>query len=87
MYTNLLISIVPQTAGWSAKIATIMILSNIICIITSKYTTQLKGSQNSLFLNGSFKNFTLPELIASTSLGHMVGIGIVLGLGYIGALT
>jgi photosystem I subunit 10 len=38
-------------------------------------------------LTGSFANFTLPELLASTSLGHIVGSGVILGFAYIGLLS
>ena len=87
MNTELLLSVVPQTATWSAKIASIMISSNILCIVAGRYTIQVKGSGSSLSLNGSFNNFTLPELLASTSLGHIVGSGIILGFAYMGLLN
>jgi photosystem I subunit 10 len=38
-------------------------------------------------LTGSFANFTLPELLASTSLGHIVGSGAILGFAYLGLLS
>jgi photosystem I subunit 10 len=87
MNTELLLSVVPQTATWSAKIASIMISSNILCIIAGRYTIQVKGAGSPLALNGSFSSFTLPELLASTSLGHMVGSGIILGFAYMGLLN
>jgi photosystem I subunit 10 len=87
MNTELLISVVPQTAIWSAKTASIMISSNIFCIVTGRYTIQLKGIGASLPLTGSFSNFTLPELLASASLGHILGSGIILGLAYLGLLA
>ena len=87
MNTELLLSIVPQTATWSAKIASIMISSNILCIVAGRYTIQVKGAGSPLALNGSFSSFTLPELLASTSLGHIVGSGIILGFAYMGLLN
>jgi photosystem I subunit 10 len=87
MNTELLLSVVPQTVVWSAKIASIMISSNIFCIVAGRYSIQIKGVGPSIPLTGSFTNFTLPELIASTSLGHIVGSGIILGLTYVGLLT
>lgn len=84
MNTELLVAIVPQTAVWSAKTASIMISSNIFCILAGRYVIQVKGVGPSLSLKGSFANFTLPELLASTSLGHIVGSGIILALGYLG---
>jgi photosystem I subunit 10 len=87
MNTELLISVVPQTAIWSAKTASIMISANIFCIVTGRYVIQVRGVGPSLPLTGSFSNFTLPELLASTSLGHILGTGIILGLAYIGLLS
>ena len=87
MNTELLLSVVPQTAIWSAKTASIMISSNIFCIVAGRYVIQIKGVGASLPLTGSFSNFTLPELLASTSLGHIVGTGAILGFAYLGLLS
>ena len=87
MNTELLLSVVPQTAIWSAKTASIMISSNILCIVAGRYVIQVKGIGASLPLTGSFANFTLPELLASTSLGHIVGSGVILGFAYLGLLS
>ena len=87
MNTELFVSLVPQTAIWSAKTASIMISANVFCIVTGRYVIQVKGVGAPLPLTGSFNNFTLPELLASTSLGHIIGSGIILGLAYIGLLT
>ena len=87
MYTDLLLSVVPQTAVWSAKTASIMISSNVFCIVTGRYVIQVKGIGPSLPLTGSFSTFTLPELLASASLGHILGSGIILGFAYLGLLN
>jgi photosystem I subunit X len=87
MNTEFLMTVVPQTAVWSAKTASIMIGSNIFCILAGRYVIEVKGVGPSLPLSGSFKNFTLPELLASTSLGHIVGSGAILGLSYLGFLA
>nr|BDA98063.1 photosystem I subunit X [Proteomonas sp. NIES-1005] len=87
MNTELLLAVVPQTAAWSAKTCSIMVLSNILCIITGRYVIQVKGMGPSLPMAGSFASFGLPELLATTSLGHIVGAGAILGLGYTGVLN
>ena len=43
MNADLLISVVPQTAEWSAKTASVMILSNLACISAGRYIIQAKG--------------------------------------------
>ena len=52
MNTELLISVVPQTAIWSAKTASIMISSNIFCIVAGRYVIQVKGIGATLPLIG-----------------------------------
>lgn len=87
MNYDLLLSIVPQTAEWSLKTCFLMVLSNILCIISGRYVIQIKGTGPSLPLGGTFSNFGLPELLATASLGHIVGCGSILGLSYIGFLN
>ena len=64
-----------------------MVLSNILCIVAGRYVIQVKGTGPSLPISGSFAGFGLPELLASTSLGHIVGSGAILGLSYVGVLS
>nr|BDA98950.1 photosystem I subunit X [Rhodomonas sp. NIES-2332] len=87
MNADLLIALVPQTVAWSAKTCAVMVLSNILCIVAGRYVIQVKGTGPSLPISGSFAGFGLPELLASTSLGHIVGSGAILGLSYVGVLT
>ena len=81
------ISVVPQTAEWSAKTAAIMVLSNVLCIFAGRYIIQAKGQGPALPGPVSAIGLNLPELLATTSLGHIIGAGAILGLGYIGALA
>jgi photosystem I subunit 10 len=87
MNADLLLAVVPQTAAWSAKTCSVMVISNLLCIITGRYVIDVKGVGPSLPLRGSFENFGLAELLATTSLGHIVGCGAILGLSYIGLLS
>ena len=87
MNADLLISVVPQTAEWSAKTASVMILSNLACISAGRYIIQAKGQGPALPGPASALGINLPELIATTSLGHIIGAGAILGLGYLGILA
>jgi len=87
MNADLLIALVPQTVAWSAKTCAVMVLSNILCIVAGRYVIQVKGTGPSLPISGSFSGFGLPELLASTSLGHIVGVGSILVLSYVGVLS
>ena len=87
MNADLLISVVPQTAEWSAKTASVMILSNLACISAGRYIIQAKGQGPALPGPVSALGINQPELIATTSLGHIIGAGAILGLGYLGILA
>nr|YP_010619236.1 photosystem I reaction center subunit X [Amplisiphonia pacifica]WAX03249.1 photosystem I reaction center subunit X [Amplisiphonia pacifica] len=64
---------------WSAKIAIIMILSNLISIGIGRYAIQIRGLGPSIPILG-LEGLGLPELLATTSLGHIIGAGTILGL-------
>lgn len=87
MTFDLLLTIVPQTTEWSATTCFIMIISNIMSIVIGKSVIEVKGAGPSLPLAGAFSNFGLPELLATTSFGHIIGCGAILGLSYIGVLS
>lgn len=87
MNADFLISVVPQTAEWSTKTAAVMILSNVLCIFSGRYIIQAKGQGPALPGLVSAIGLNLPELLATTSLGHIIGTGAILGLAYIGALA
>ena len=87
MNADLLIALVPQTVAWSAKTCGIMVLSNVLCIVAGRYVIEVKGNGPSLPISGSFSDLGLPEVLASASLGHIVGAGTILGLSYIGVLS
>ena len=87
MNADLLISVVPQTAEWSAKTASVMILSNLACISAGRYIIQAKGQGPALPGPVSALGINLPELIATTCLGHIIGAGSILGLGYLGIIS
>lgn len=66
-----------------------MNISIILGIIIAKVAIQNKGKGPKLPLLEPFlgKNFGLPELLAGISLGHIIGIGAVLGLTNTGLIT
>ncbi len=64
---------------WSSKIAIVMVLSNLICIVIGRYAIRVKGLGPSIPIS-SLEGLGLPELLATTSLGHIIGAGAILGL-------
>lgn len=62
---------------WSAKIAAVMIICNLLSIGIGRYAIKMRSSgPSSLGIEG----LGLPELLATTSLGHIIGAGAILGL-------
>nr|YP_010873133.1 photosystem I reaction center subunit X [Nemalion vermiculare]WGV34455.1 photosystem I reaction center subunit X [Nemalion vermiculare] len=79
MNINYLISLVNQNAAWSTQIAIIMIISNIFAVGVGRYAIQVRNLGPSIPIAG-LKGFGLTELLATTSLGHIIGAGAILGL-------
>ena len=79
---------VPYTIDWSPTVAIIMIMCNLFCIVIGRYAIQNPGKGPNLPVPKPevWDRFGLPELLATTSLGHILGAGIILGLGNAGVL-
>lgn len=78
----------PTTVDWNPTTAIIMIMANLFCIAIGRYAIQKSGQGPSLPVPKPevWDNFGVPELLATTSLGHILGAGIILGLGNAGVL-
>ncbi|ELS32034.1 MULTISPECIES: photosystem I reaction center subunit PsaK [Pseudanabaena] len=83
-----LLAAVPTTPVWSPSVALIMITANLFALVVARYGIQVKGVGPSLpvELPGLFAGFGLPELLAVTSFGHVLGAGLILGLAQAGLL-
>lgn len=73
------ISVLPSNTNWSIQNSMIMIICNLICIVIGRYAIQVRGLGPSIPLYG-IAGFGLSELLATTSLGHILGAGAILGL-------
>ncbi len=78
----------PTTVEWNPSIALIMILCNLFAIAIGRYAIQHPGEGPDLPVPKPelWDKFGVPELLATTSLGHILGAGIILGLGNAGVL-
>jgi photosystem I subunit X len=85
---SLAVHTTPSTIDWNPSVALVMIMSNLFCIAIGRYTIQNSGQGPSLPVPKPevWDKFGLPELLATTSLGHILGAGIILGLGNAGVL-
>jgi photosystem I subunit X len=86
-FTQLLAK-VPTTATWSPNVALVMVLSNLFAIVVGRYAIQKKGVGPGfpIELPGLFAGFGIAELLATTSFGHILGAGMILGLSQAGVL-
>jgi photosystem I subunit X len=85
LYTSLAVA---RTLEWSPNIAIVMIAANLVAIAIGRYAIQRRGVGPSLPVKvpGLFEGFGVPELLATTSFGHILGAGIILGLSNAGIL-
>ena len=84
--TLLAAAYVPATVEWSPKVAIVMIVCNIIAIAFGKYTMKNASAGPALPSAEYFGGMGLPALLGTTSLGHLIGAGAILGLASVGAL-
>nr|YP_010951488.1 Photosystem I reaction center subunit X [Laurencia catarinensis]WMP12427.1 Photosystem I reaction center subunit X [Laurencia catarinensis] len=64
---------------WSVQVSIIMLISNLISIGIGRYAIKVRSFGPSIPILGA-EGFGLPELLATTSLGHIIGAGTILGL-------
>jgi photosystem I subunit X len=90
MISNFMVAVqsTPSTIDWNPSVALVMIMSNLFCIALGRYAIQNSGQGPSLPVPKPevWDKFGLPELLATTSLGHIIGAGMILGLGNAGVL-
>jgi photosystem I subunit X len=96
LLNNLIIAAIPHTEPWGFNTALVMIICNLVAVIIGRLAISLRESyakanpgssvDRSIGTPNLSMNFSLPELIASLSFGHIVGVGFVLGLTNIGTI-
>ncbi|NER77993.1 MAG: photosystem I reaction center subunit PsaK [Leptolyngbya sp. SIO1D8] len=81
-----LLATVPTTLEWSPKVAIVMVLCNVLAIAIGKYTIKYPSTGPALPSSEFFGGMGLGELLGTTSFGHVLGAGVILGLASIGAI-
>lgn len=82
----ILLNVLPSETQWSIQNSLIMIACNLITILIGRYGIQVRGLGPSIPISG-IDGFGLSELLATTSLGHILGAGTILGLKSINLIT
>jgi photosystem I subunit X len=86
VYSSLLAAAVPSTLEWSPKVAIVMIICNILAIAIGKYSIKLQNVGGDLPSPTMFGGMGIGALLGTTSFGHVLGAGVILGLASMGAL-
>jgi photosystem I subunit 10 len=86
MLNALLLTSIPATLEWSPKVAVVMIICNIVAIAIGKATIQQPNVGPGMPMPQMFGNLSAGAVLGTTSLGHIIGIGVILGLASMGAL-
>lgn len=79
----LLADVVPPTHPWDLSVAAVMIVCNVLIFLIGRSVIVEPEAGP---LSGVFLGLGLPALLAVTSLGHVVGAGVILGLTNVGVL-
>ncbi len=83
---NSFLATVPSTLEWNTNVAITMIICNVVAIAFAKATMKDPSAGPQLPGGIFFGGMGLPALLATTSFGHLLGVGVILGLANLGAL-
>jgi len=86
MLYSTLLTLGPNTFDWSPKIALIMIICNIVAIAFAKLTVKYPSVGPAMPGSNFFGGFGVAGVLATTSFGHLLGAGVILGLANLGSL-
>jgi photosystem I subunit 10 len=90
LYSSLLAVQPHLSPEWSINVAIVMIICNLVAIAIGYYAipkqNRGKGPGLPVAMPDVFTGFGIPELLATTSFGHILGAGVILGLGGAGVL-
>ncbi len=82
----LVASAIPNTVAWSPKVGIVMIICNVLAIALGKLGMAQPSTKPELPMPEMFGGMGWPALLATTSLGHVIGFGAILGLANMGIL-
>jgi photosystem I subunit 10 len=85
-FLPVLIAAVPDTPAWSFKVAAVMIICNILAIAIGKFTIKYPSVGPAMPSPNLFGGMGLGAVLGTTSFGHLLGAGVILGLSNLGAL-
>lgn len=82
---SLLADVAPVTPNWNLSVGLTMIICNLIAFAIGKFALESPNAPPKL-PSETASSMGLPGIIASASLGHILGAGAILGLARLGVL-
>ena len=87
MLTPILLTTAAATPlEWSPTIGVIMVVCNIVAIAFGKATIQQQSIGPEMPASNFFGGFGLGAVLGTTCFGHILGVGVILGLHSIGKI-
>ena len=86
IFFHSILAIIPTTVPWYPRVAMVMIIANIFAVLLGKLVIKNPVAQPPLPVPIMFGGMGWSELLATMSLGHILGLGAILGLANIGYL-
>jgi photosystem I subunit 10 len=85
--TSMLLAAAPTAPlEWTPTVAAVMVVCNIIAIAFGKFTIKIPDADPAMPSANMFGGFGLPAVLGTTSFGHILGAGAILGLHNLGVL-
>jgi len=81
-----LLAITPTSVEWSPKVAAVMIICNIVAIAIGKATIAKPSEGPQMPSPAMFGGMGVGAVLGTTSLGHIIGAGMILGMASAGLL-
>ncbi|MGK7887946.1 MAG: photosystem I reaction center subunit PsaK [Leptolyngbyaceae cyanobacterium] len=82
----ILATAMPEATGWTPAWGIVMVVCNVLAIALGKTTMQFPETGTALPSPKFFGGMGWPALLATTSLGHIFGIGSIVGLSAMGII-
>ncbi len=86
MFTTLLAAAEPATFHWSPKVAVVMIVCNVLAFAIAKANITYQNVGFTMPNAKYYGNMSHASVVAAMCLGHVLGIGSILGLAARGVL-
>ena len=86
MLTSLLAVSAPATFSWSPKVAMVMIACNVLAFVIAKANIEHQNEGFDMPNNKFYGGMSHASVVGSQCLGHILGMGTILGLASRGVL-